>query len=246
MARSVSYSVLQQVLAQANKEQNQHYAPHIFETHFQLASDWLKDSLIKLYPESQTFIDLLSPYMDVYLVKVVAGKVPRPKEYRNFLGLGFYVTDKESCKLVSLAFKDPENPTDAELQEQIANVQSESYPVDMTTIGKWNYYSTHPFKKPKLKNAKACMFDAKSIKILPVSIPYVEIRLIKKTAPYVFGYQPMPDETYVFDPDATVEELWTENAIPYLFKAVNLLFANYVRDTEYIASAHDLRDNDLF
>lgn len=253
MARSISDNILQMVLAQGNKEQNQHYAPGIFTSHYKLASDWLKGELIKLYPTSQTIVDILGPYIAVELIQVVNGKIALPKLYRDLLGIGFYVNDlsgKKKCEIISLPsekFKDPKNPTLAEIEKVTAEMQVESKGIDMKTIGEWNYITDHPYKRPKtFDKAKGCIFDNNTLKVLPLAIPYVEVRFIKVVPEFYYGYRQLPDDTCVFDPDTTIEELWTETAIPYLFKGVNKLFANYIRDTEYIASAKDLQDNSLF
>lgn len=249
--RSVGDNILGMVLSQGNKEQNQHYPPAVYTIHFKIASDWLKDELIKLYPTSQTIIDLLRPYLLTSLVLVKNGKLLIPElEYRNFLGVAFYVKDKEKCEPIAqeqFEFANPAMPTPTEIARLNAELEAESKPIDMVTVDQWDYFTNHPYKKPKtFKRAKACIFDDTYMKILPLGIPFAELRFIKKTDEFFYGYSMLPDETYVFDPAKTIEELWNENAIPYLFKAVNILYANYVRDTDYIASAKDLRDNSLF
>jgi hypothetical protein len=239
------------VLAQGNKEQNQHYPPAVFTTHFRLASDWLKDELVRLYPTSQTVIDLLKPYLVVKLIQLKNGKMAMPKvEYRNLIGVGFFVKDLEKCKPLAgdqFKFADPGQPTEEEIAELNAELEADSKSVRMVSQAEWDYFTAHPYKKPKtFDKAKGCIFDDNSIKVLPLGIPYVELRFVKKCDEFKYGYKPLPDETFVFDQETTTEEHWNENAIPYLFKAVNILYANYVRDTEYIASAKDLRDNSLF
>lgn len=249
-ARSISDNVFQMVLAQGNKEQNQHYPPGIFEVHYKLASDWLKDEGAKLYPTSQIIVDIFRPYLKVELMPVKNGIIPMPKEYRNLLGLGFYVNETKKCipvKLPDNNFKDPKNPTLAELAKVTAELQVESSRIDLKSIDEWNYITKHPYKKPKtFDKAAACIFDGEGIRLLPLKIPYAEVRYMKVVPEFKYGYAMLPDETFVFDPDTTTEELWNENAIPYLFKGVNILYANYVRDDSYIASAKDLRENSLF
>jgi hypothetical protein len=239
------------VLAQGNKDQNQYYPPHVFETHFKLASDWLKDELAKLYPTSQTVIDLLEPYMIPELLQVVNGAatLPDSKKYRNLLGFAFFVTDKKKCTPMAgseFSFIDPANPTADEIAALNARMQDDSKTIDMTSVADWEYYKAHPYKKPKFDSAKGCFFGGGIVKFAPLGIPFVECRYIKIVPEYKYGYQMQPDETYVFDPNTTVEEPWTEVAIPYLFKAVNVLYANYCKDDSYRASALDLRDNSLF
>lgn len=245
-------------LSQANKEQNQHYAPHIFESHFILVSEVLKDELVKQYPTAQLIVDMFRPYFRFYKAMITNGQLPINVDYRNLLGVGFYITDKETWKPLELdtkGFANPDKPTSDELQAYVAKTQTISKPLDMVTIGEWNYFSDHPYKNPnkidpktkmpQYKKAKGCIFEKNFIRVMP-EIPFAEVRYVKQTAPFKFGYKMLPDETYVFDPDTTTEELWDFNAIPYLVKGVNLLLANYLRDPAYIASAQDLRENNLF
>lgn len=256
---SVGNEVLKGVLAQANKDQNQHYPPGVFTTHMRFVSSWFKDVLGQQYPNSQVSIDILAPYMDFLLVVVKNGILPFPKSYRNLLGVGFFTNDpKGECLpwFDKSYFADPKNPTADELLTVNAAKVSLSKDFDMCSVGEWNYFSNHPYKSPNrinpktkrpfYKKAKGCIFNGEGIRVMPFNVPFAEIRFIKKTNPYVYGYKKLPDETYVFDPDATTEELWGENAIPYLIKAVNILFANYLKDKDYQLSAQDLRDNSIF
>lgn len=256
MTTSVGDTVLRAVLAQANKEQNMHYPPGVYTTHFRLASDTLKDELVKLYPTSQIIIDLLRPGLDFKKLPVRNGTIDismlKDKDgnptYRNLIGCSFFIADDKECEPhLFKEFSDPRNPTQGELDQVNAELSADSKPITMITLGEWEYFTPHPYKKPKeFKKAKGCIFSANIIKVLPVNIPFVEVRMVTKVPQFFYGYKMLPDETYIFDPGSTIEEMWDEPAIPYLVKAVNLLFSNYLRDTEYIASAKDLRDNGLF
>lgn len=244
------------VLSQGNKEQNQHYAPRVFTSHYRLVSEWLKNECSKQYPNAQIIIDLLEPYMVVELLIVTNGRIVKPKLYRNLLGFGFYANEPrvdESKDFTCFdfkkadAFKNPSAPTIAELATINAEQNAYSQKLDMVTVGEWDYFLSHPYKAPKkLKKAKCCIKEAGFIHVRPMHIPYVEIRYLKQVPDYFFGYSSLPDDTYVYDPEKSTEELWTPVAIPYLVKGLNLLYANYVREKDYIASAIDLRNNSLF
>jgi hypothetical protein len=207
------------VLAQANKEQNQHYPPGIFTVHYKLASDWLKDELVKLYPTSKLIVDILKPYMKAEIKMFKNGRVSMPAMCRNLLGIGFYVKDLKTCRPVDLPvsrFADPAKPTIDELETVTAEMHVESKGITMYTIGEWNYISAHPYKKPKtFDNASGCVFGTDDVRVLPLNIPYVEVRyVVKLDYEFSYGYIMLPDETYQFDPDTTKEELWSETAIP--------------------------------
>ena len=239
---SVSNTVLQMVLAQANKSQNQHYPPSVFEAHYSLVTHSLIDEAAKNYPGTQSIIDLISPYFKKELVMVKNGIAPFPARYRHLLGYGIYLKDEkvdESCQ------KFDKDPSEKDLQELILQAQLESKDVTPVSIGRWNTLTTHRYKKPKLDKPIACIFDADGIKVSPL-VPFLEIRYIIKTEPFKYGYIQNPDDTYYFDPKTTTEAKWKENAISFLFKGVNILYSNFVRDPEHTASARDLKEAGLF
>lgn len=243
MDTSISNTVLKMLLAQANKEQNQHYPPSVYEVHYGLVTNWLIDECVKLYPGTQSIIDLIKPYLGTELVPVVNGVIPFPKPYRNLLSFGLYLKDEKipaECQNIQ------GTPTDAELKALIAKSQSTSFDVEKVSIGRWDKLTKHRYKRPTLKNPITCIFTSEGIKICPYDVPFVEVRYVKKTPDYKFGYVSNDDDTYYFNQEATTEALWTDNAIAYLFKGVNILYSNYVRDPEQAASAKDLRDAGLF
>ncbi len=247
MTTSISNTVLRMVLAQANKEQNQHYPPGVFETHYSLVTHWLIDESAKLYPGTQSIIDLIQPYFKKQLVRVVNGVIPLPVNYRHLLGFGIYLNGEEGKEQIPDNCKDlPEDITPKEIADRITKAQASSWDATPVSIGRWNKLTKHRYKRPTLTNAITCTFDAGEIKINPYNVPFVETRYIIKTTDYKFGYQTNDDDTYYFDPATTTEALWTENAISYLFKGVNVLYSNYVRDPNQQASAKDLKDTGLF
>lgn len=230
------------VLAQANKDQNQHYPPSVFEVHYDLVTHWLIDESAKIYPGTQSIIDLIHPYFKRDLVKVVNGIIPFPKEYRHLLGFGIY---KKGEKIADECLKISETPSQAELKDIISKTQSKCTDVTTVSIGRWNKLTQHRYKQPTIKNPITCIFDGDGIKISPI-VPFVEMRYIIKTTKFKYGYLKNDDDTYYFNPETTQEALWTENAISYLFKGVNTLYSNYIRDPEQVASAKDLRSTGLF
>lgn len=242
MATSISNTVLKMVLAQANKDQNQHYPPSVYEVHYGLVTNWLIDECVKLYPATESIIDLIKPYLKTELVKVVNGVIPFPDQYRNLMSLGLYLKDDK----IPDECKDLQDPTPQQLKELIAKTQSTSFDVEKVSIGRWDKLTKHRYKKPDLKNPITCIFNGEGIKICPYNVPFVELRYIVKIPDFKFGYGENDDSTYYFDPNLTTEALWTENAISYLFKGINLLYSNFVRDPEQAASAKDLRDTGLF
>jgi hypothetical protein len=243
MAASISDTVLRMVLAQANKDQNQHYPPAVFESHYQLATNYLIDECARRYPGTQSIQDLIKPYINNMMVAVKAGEFNVPVDYRHLLGFGIYL-DAENNNVCAISDL-PENPTDQQLSELIAARKDQSRDLTVVSIGRWNNLTNSAYKKPDLKDPITCLFRTGNYRISPYNVPIVEVRYIVKTRPFIYGYSMNADDTYYFDDTKTTEALWEENAIQYLFKGINLLYANYVRDPEGSASAKDLRDAGL-
>lgn len=250
---SISNTVLRMVLAQANKEQNQHYPPSVFESHFSMTTHALIDEGAKIYPGTQSIMDLMDPYIKTILVQVINGVITVPTEYRHLLGFRIYIKEEEipntdKCRVIIPKEYDemPENPSPEQLQALIAKAQSFARDVTTVSIGRWNKLTQHRYKRPKLDNPITCSFNTRTSKICPYEVPFVEISYILKTPEFKFGYLMNDDDTYYFDAGSTTEALWTENAISYLVKGVNTLYANYVRDPEQVQTAKDLRNSGLF
>lgn len=241
--QSISNTVFRMVLSQANKEQNQHYPPSVFEAHYMLTTNALIDECAKLYPGTQSIVDLIKPYFKAELVRVVNGIIPFPKTYRHLLGYGIYLDENEhipeKCKKIE------PDITASEIKELLAESQSSSFDATQVSIGRWNKLTKHRYKRPTLTEAICCIFNSDGIKISPV-VPVVEVRYIIKTEPFKYGYLENEDGSFYFDAANTQEALWTENAISYLFKGINTLYSNYIRDPEQVATAKDLRDTWLF
>lgn len=252
-------SILRKVLAQANAEQNQNYPPGIFTEHFNLATSWLIDEIMKVFPGEQHIVDLVSPFMNVQDVIVKNGKIPFPKDYRHYTGMAIFATDdfKDACGCDEAKEREvnTENVIDVDYgntsPEQIIEIKRAkricvSQDVKLVDIDEWNLLTTHPYKFPTYKKPIACIFQGDGIKICPYNIPSVEIRYIRQPLIYKYGYQMLPDDSYQVDPATTTESEWHDNAASYLFRAINTLYSGYVRDPEQRDLALQLTKIGLF
>lgn len=240
-------SVLRKVLAQANADQNQHYPPHIFTEHFNLATSWLIDSIMKVFPGEQHIVDLISPFMEVSDIIVRNGKIAFPKGYRHYTGMGIFITEdaKKACGCDEAKSDSDSLSTTDELEEKRSKRICLSQDVTLVDIDEWNDLTTHPYKPPTLKKPIACIFQGDGIKICPVP-PSVELRFIRQPKVYQYGYKMMPDDSYQVDQDPDLESEWNDNAASYLFRAVNTLYSGYVRDPEQRDLARQLQQIGLF
>jgi hypothetical protein len=244
-------SVLRKVMAQANAEQNQHYPPAIFTEHFNLATSWLIDEIMKVFPGEQHVVDLVSPFMETADVIVKNGKIPFPKNYRHYTGMAIFTTPdyKSACGCDEAK----ENQTDVFSTISDADIILEkkakriciAQDVKLVDIDSWNNLTLHPYKQPTLQKPIACIFQGDGIKICPQP-PSVEMRYIRQPKIYNYGYTMLPDDSYQVDPKTTIESEWNDNAASYLFRAINTLYSGYVRDPEQRDLALQLTKIGLF
>lgn len=243
-------SVLRKVLAQANAAQNQHYPPGIFTEHFNLATSWLIDEIMKVFPGEQHIVDLVNPFMDNCDVVVKNGKIPFPKKYRHYTGMAIFTTpdfkSAISCEEAKNEITEDTNLTDEEVvARKKAKRTCITQDVKLVDIDSWNSLINHPYKQPTLQKPIACIFQGDGIKIWPL-VPSVELRFIRQPKVYNYGYTPMPDESYQVNPNTTIESEWNDNAASYLFRAINTLYSGYVRDPEQSELALQLTRIGLF
>lgn len=241
-------SVLRKVMAQANADQNQHYPPSIFTEHFNLATSWLIDEIIKVFPGEQHIVDLVKPFMEVQDVIVKNGKIAFPPNYRHYTGMGIFTTTdfKSPCGCDEAKEEESDQTNEGLVGEKKAKRICVSQDVKLVDIDSWNNLTTHPYKKPTYAKPIACIFQGDGIKICPFDIPSVEIRYIRQPKTYNYGYKMLPDDSYQVDKDTTTESEWEDNAMSYLFRAINTLYSGYVRDPEQRDLALQLTKIGLF
>lgn len=243
-------TILKMVMASANKEQNQMYPPSIFTEHYNLVTKWLLDEAAKLYPHSQSLVDIVRPFLVTEAKPVSNGLAAFPETYRNLLSVGIYATNdlKEACKCEDCTdYKnDPLAPNESQIKEKQAKKSCRMRRVTMVEIDEWDDLTTHPYKSPDLKDPIGCIFSGEGIRVCPFEVPSVEIRYLRHPKTYVYGYDTLPDDTYVFNPDKSTESEWEDNATSYLYKAVSALYAMYVRDPEMRDYNVELRKIGLF
>jgi hypothetical protein len=249
--------VLKSVLASANKEQNQHYPPHIFNEHFVLVTKWLLDEIAKIFPTQQTIVDLARSFLKTADKQVKNGLIPFPDDYRNLLSVSIFSSDdfKTACDCTkqdgdgdecSEFENDPIAPTDKQIESKIAERRARSKRVKIVDIDEWDYLTQHVYKKPTLQKPIACIFEGEGIRICPFDVPSVEVRFLRNPKDYVYNYDTLPDDTYVFNTVGSEESEWFDNAATQLYKGVATLYAMYVKDTEMRDYNIELKNSGIF
>ena len=254
-------TIMRNVMASANKEQNQMYPPNVFNTHVNLATKWLIDEAAKVYSTNQSIKDILDPFIEKIQVNVVDGEIKFPEKYRHFLGLSAHVTPdkKNPCncsgekKIINIEDDcsstfdgDPLGKTPQQKKQSQLSRSCASQLIEIVEINEWDDRTTHPYDAPALTNPIGCMFGGGTIKICPYNISSVEVRFIREPKEYVYGYKMMPDDTYQLDMSKTTESEWTSNAESYMYKIMSTLYAGYVRDGDMADYMNALKQIGLF
>src|ERR1700761_6508179 len=165
---------LRQVLAEGNAEQNQHYPPNVFDTHYNLVTSFILTEGIKVFGENQYIKDLLRPFHKIVLIPVRFGKAKLPDDYRHYTGISIFgdKTKKECLKIDGL--EDGQTPTKEQLEDAQEKYKSISWDLDLKEVDEYNKLTSHSYKFPTLKKAIGCIFESDCIKVAPYEIPFIE------------------------------------------------------------------------
>jgi hypothetical protein len=239
---------LRQVLAQANAEQNQYYPPNVFDTHYNAVTSFILTEGVKVFGENQYIKDLLRPYLKQVLLPVKFGKAELPDDYRHYAGASIFVKkDFKECMVI-----DGLDPDKAPTKEQLMDAQEKSkaisWDVDMVEEDEYSDITNHSYKTPTFEFPIGCIFESDFIKVCPYDIPFIELHYIRQPKIYRYGYGVNTDDSYYYDPamPGAVETEWRTNADDLLFKAMNTLYAMYVRDGELGNAMAVLKKEGLF
>lgn len=253
--------VLRAVLASGNKEQNQAYPPNVFTTHFNVVTAFLLDEITKQFPVSQSVIDLGRPFLKEETGISRDGSVVLPEDYRNFLSAGIFVTPDQdgpcdpnatteeaaACEDESCDFpNDPLAPSVTQIVSSQLAGRCRMNPVTIVDIDEWDHRTNHKYKAPTIKKPIGCLFEGTRLKICPFEVPNIQIRYLRHPRECKYGYRLNPDDTYSYDPGATTESEWTDNAMQYLVKGVSTLYSIFTRDGELRDGILELKKAGLF
>lgn len=229
-------SILRKVLALGNKEQNQHYPPHLFQEHYNLVSDWLFQRIVEIYPNDRATETMAKPFLKVKPTPVVNGLIKLEQDYRHLLSFGVQVeTDNpdKCCGEGGRVYEnDPLAPSTEQLQQEGTKKQCKSVPIRIVKQAEWDRLTTHPYKAPTMKDPIACLFTGEGYRVCPSEITSVDVRYMKEPKQYVYNYTWRPDDTYEFKKEGSVESEWETTAMTPIFRGVSTLYAMYVRDSE--------------
>lgn len=241
MANNASLNnVLTAILAVGNKEANQQYAPAIYQSHYQTTTSFILDKLAEIYPIG---VDLVLPFIKVEKIPVTNGFVKLPDDYRNLLGAPSISLKPDGSDCLD------NNPVviDTASEFKTANLKAgcKTVPIEIVSKGEWDYRTTSTYAFPTLENPIG-MFNGKQIKVCPYDLSRVELMYIKKEDTVLFKYITQPDDTYIFDPNGSVEAGWQDAAFKPLFKGILALYSAYLSDQALSNFSQVLNQTSLF
>lgn len=222
--------MLQAMLAVGNSEENQIYAPNIYEAQRNAVTSLLLSQLAKEYPDNQQVIDILRPYVIVEKIPVKNGFVDLPVEYRNLLG-------NPSINIKPKGADCGDNDAiiiDSEQEFKTANLKAgcQKRPVIIKPQSEFDYETTSTYKFPTYFDPICMYYGKNQLRVCPYDIASVEIQYIKKESNCKVGYITQPDDTWVIDPSTSVEPEWDSNAFDPIFNAMMVLYSAYTRDRD--------------
>lgn len=235
--------MLVSVLAVANEEQNQIYAPNIYSAHYNIVTSMLLNWLVKQYPDNPMVLDILSPYVNVVMLSINDGYIKLPTDYRDILGAPSISAKLDGCMECEGA-KD----ITTEQEFKIANEKGKckQSPILIVPQSEFAYRTKSRYNFPTYDNPIGYMYGQNRIKICPFDLTKVQLQYVFNESVYSYGYIVQPDDTYIFDPNTTVDSLWGNASFEYLYKGISILYAAYTRDPALTNYSEILKQSGLF
>lgn len=233
-------NVLKNLVDVGNKEQNQQLPPRVFDSLYNITSSFGRSALIKSYPLGS---DILLPFIKTKVIPAIKGYVTLPPDYRDMLGRPAITAKKNKTGECA---EETKIENEDEFNLAVLKNGCESRPIDMVTQNEWDYRTTSKYKFPTYWNPIGCFFDANKFKVCPYDIGMVSVRYVVDEKIYMYGYINQPDDTYIYDPNTSIESEWNDNAFPFLFKGCLALYADYLRDNQLANASQILNQIGLF
>lgn len=222
--------MLKSVLSVANQDQSMYYSPRIYQDQYNAVTSLLLSRLCELFPFSQENLDVIQPFLMFKKINVTDGFVQLPDNFRNMLGNPAVVVkpDNTECDI-------PAVETQAQFKALVLKSKAKTRPLVIVPRSEWDEKTTSAYDFPTYQNPICQYVGNNQLQVVPYDIGAVYVLYAKKESKAVYGYIPQPDDTYIFDPDASTEVGWQSASFPFLFKGLTALYAAYSRDP-------DLRD----
>jgi hypothetical protein len=255
--------ILTQTLSLAgNKEQNMSFPPFVATSAVNLVTNYLLDSYVSIYPNSQTVVDKIRPFVKRKIVPINNGLVTLPDDYRNILSVGIAVdaTHTSPCECSEEEIREADCIDCLPNGELIETCDDKSILYDAATAGirkeKCRYIqceqldidqfykrTTSKLRPPTIDKPIYTMISKNQLKVCPIDINYVEIIYVKEPLKYNIAYTIMPDDTWQIDTASTayVPLEWEINISPEFFRAFTTLYSIHTRDGSLVNWNNELK-----
>lgn len=226
-------AMLKAILSVVSEDQNYFYSPKIYQEHYNIVTSFLLSELSKTYPSSQNSVDIINPYVRFIKIPVKNGMVVLPDDYRNMLGnpsISLRPDGKECGSDIKVN-------TEAEFKVATLRAGCKTRPVVIKPKSEWDESTTSTYNFPTL-NDPICQFigignnGEKRLQVCPYDISTVYVLYCKQEIPILYNYFAQPDETFLFNPDGSIESEWTDAAFTPLFNGLLALYSAYAKDQE--------------
>lgn len=211
-----------------NIEQSLAYPPSVFSSQYNTVTSLLLSKLADIFPDDQSVIDIIDPYVVRKIIPVRNGyiQLPTDKDYRNMLGSPLIAAKPDSC---SECFSGKDLSVE-EFNDKVVKSGCRKVEVVILSQSEFGYRTQSKYKAPTIDKPIGVFSGSGQIKICPVEVTHVEVMFLEKEETYVYGYDLQPDDTFVYNKNKSTESKWTSAAFEPIFKAMLALYSAYSRD----------------
>jgi hypothetical protein len=217
------------ILGLGNSEQNAVYPPNIISAHYNAATSFLLSKGAKIYPDDESTLDILDPYVKKKVEQVKGGYVTLPDDYRNLLGSPMIVTKENGCAECDT---ETETVSNGQFEQLVLKSGCQKTSLVIVPQSEFSELTSSTYMYPTVNNPVGYFSGSKQIKVCPPNIKAVEFLYLKQEEIYNYGYTMQPDDTFVFDKNTTKDGLWTSAAFEPMFRLMFAMYTAYTRDNQ--------------
>jgi hypothetical protein len=176
---------------------------------------------------------MLDPFVRFVKIPVSNGYLTLPEDYRNMLGnpaIAVRPDGKECGEGIRI-------DTEAEFKAETLRKGCQTRPLIITPKSSWDEQTTSTYNYPTYDNP-ICQFigsndkGKRQLQVCPYDISTVYLLYCKREKNYVYSYIKQPDDTFLFNPNGTIESEWNSSAFTPVLNGVLSLYSAYAKDTE--------------
>lgn len=212
--------------------------PEVFDAIYNVSAAWVIGKVVELWPRDQRYVEVVEPFLRIDVKHAVDGIIDLPTEYRNFLGAGVLTNKAKTttCNDTPQAIKIRQQEFDA------IKGKCERVPIRIVDTAEFDFFTQDEFDMPTLAAPIGCFFGKQQLKICPLDIGSVEVRYLVNEKMYRYGYISQPDDTFIYDPNTSVDTEFTNAAFDKLYAASTKLIGIYLRDNNVLGFAAALNE----